>query len=343
MKTNENYRFRFIYGDTDLKQEDTKNKVVHKPRLFVDMDGTLAEWRNIKIDINVPEEANVDELTKKLEKLDEVLYLPGYFRTLRPNVPVVNAVKQLIEQKEIEVYCLSCVKADKGTVSPLKEKKEWLDDYLPEIDTDHRIFVPDGQDKTKYIPGGIQETDFILDDYTKNLFDWENASRKGNGIKLLNNVNETKGEWKGNSVSFAKESSEIAETITAIINKSIVIKHESPRKDKNPVSHDEFLDMFQSVSLLNRVVIVDDIEKIPERLKSRMKEENWDERIFTATNNNNDVIYYVFYANIKDLEYELIDEKAGRTQKIIPDEIKNELESFLDNDFEQKNEVEIEK
>ena len=64
-----------------------------KKRLFVDMDGTLAEFKV------------VDTL--------ERLYEPHYFERLKPNESVVAAVKDIVNNhSEIDVYILSAVLSD---------------------------------------------------------------------------------------------------------------------------------------------------------------------------------------------------------------------------------------
>jgi len=62
-------------------------------RLLVDLDGTATEFKV------------VDTL--------ETLYEEGYFRNLKPNENVVNAIKQIIYlHPEIEVYVMSSVLTD---------------------------------------------------------------------------------------------------------------------------------------------------------------------------------------------------------------------------------------
>lgn len=75
---------------------------IYRQRIFIDMDGTLAEFRN------------VDTLEK--------LYEPGYFLNLQPNSNVVNAVKLLIEKADVEVYVLSAYLTDSAYA--LDEKNE---------------------------------------------------------------------------------------------------------------------------------------------------------------------------------------------------------------------------
>lgn len=92
----------------------------------------------------------------------------------------------------------------------LREKNEWLDRYIPEIDSYHRIFPPCGGNKKEYIPGGIRKTDTLLDDYTLNLSQWEPPAK---GIKLLNGINHTKGTWQGDMVKHDNKPDELAKAI----------------------------------------------------------------------------------------------------------------------------------
>ena len=167
-----------------------------KPRIFVDMDGTIAEWRKLNLELTTQEESDPNAVAKKLH---QILTTNGYYRTLGVYEGLVSAIKRLIESDEYDVYIASCHLEDTKDCSPITEKNEWLDEVLPEIGKSHRIFIPNGEDKTRYVPGGIGPMDFLLDDYTKNLNDWEAAG--GTGIKVLNGINSTKGTWKGSRIS----------------------------------------------------------------------------------------------------------------------------------------------
>ena len=145
-----------------------------KQKLYVDMDGTLAVFKSC------------DTLEKLYEK--------GYFRNLPPQKAVLNAVKELCKNPDFEVYVLSAVLMDSEYA--LKEKNEWLDEYLPEVDASRRIFMPCGEDKKAYVD--LKEGDLLLDDYTKNLIDWEPP---GTGVKLLNGINHTNESWRGNTIN----------------------------------------------------------------------------------------------------------------------------------------------
>ena len=120
-------------------------------RIFIDMDGTLCEFRH----------------SAKLSDL----YEEGYFIGLAPNLNIIKAAELLLNDPRFEVFILSSVLSDSAYA--LKEKNEWLDRYLPGVDALHRIFPPCGEPKAAYIPGGVCETDILIDDYGVNLASWD--------------------------------------------------------------------------------------------------------------------------------------------------------------------------
>ncbi len=178
-----------------------------KQRLFVDIDGTLAVFKP------------VDTL--------ETLYEEGYFLNLSPHENVVDAVQKIIkENDDIEVFIMSAVLSDSKYA--LAEKNEWIDKYLPKIDEAHRIFPPCGEDKKDYIPGGVRDNDFLLDDYTHNLTLWQPPAR---GIKLLNGINHTNGTWQYDRLDYRKTGEVLADNVVSIMKNEEVIKDISPRKE----------------------------------------------------------------------------------------------------------------
>jgi len=182
-----------------------------KLRLFVDMDGTLAEWKTLNLPIEQFEDAN--EAQHYL--YENYLKKEGYYYNLAPQNKVIEAVKLIAERfkDDIEIYTLS---ATIPNCPAKQDKNRWLDKYLPEIDEAHRIFVPDGNNKVFYVPGGVSKNDFLLDDYSKNLSHWANSG--GYGIKVLNGVNATKGTWKGDTVPYDNSSHLIAYHIIQSMN-----------------------------------------------------------------------------------------------------------------------------
>lgn len=192
-----------------------------KQRFFVDMDGTVAVFKE------------VDTL--------ETLYEEGYFKTLAPIPNVINAVKEIIKNyPNIEVNILSALPSDSKYAAT--EKDEWLDKYLPEVDKNHRIFTICGEDKKNFIEGGVRETDFLLDDYTKNLTLWQPPAR---GIKILNGINHSNGTWQHDRIKNTKSSKELAKNIVDIM------QHGKQILDDNNKNSERSLTMENEKGMLN--------------------------------------------------------------------------------------------
>lgn len=140
-----------------------------KSRLFIDLDGTVARF--------------YDASPNYLEEM----YEKGYFRNLQPYEKMTEGIKLFMKQhKDVEVFTLSA-KVNGEPPYCEAEKQEWLDEYLPEIDREHRLFTEIGNNKAEYIPNGISKGDVLYDDYNKNLIDWENSG--GVALKCHNNIN----------------------------------------------------------------------------------------------------------------------------------------------------------
>ncbi len=173
------------FSQSDLREFLNFADETISPRLFVDMDGTLAVFQQI------------DRL--------EQLYEKGYFADLPPIRNAVDAVREICNRRDCEVYILSAAVDSPYAVS---EKNRWLDHFLPEIPEEHRIFIPCGENKAEYVPYGIRKTDVLLDDYTKNLLEWPEK-----GIKLLNGINHIKGVWQGECLDSALPPDQMAEQL----------------------------------------------------------------------------------------------------------------------------------
>lgn len=147
-------------------------------RLFVDMDGTVNKFENVPTD---------------------KLYEKDFFLTRKPHISVIWGLSEFVKRYSCEVYVLSAYLADSPYA--LAEKNEWLDMFMPFLKRENRLFVPCGENKLAWVEkSGIQmdETCFLLDDFSKNLLEW---SDKGRGIKLLNGMNHTKKTWNGDCIS----------------------------------------------------------------------------------------------------------------------------------------------
>lgn len=122
---------------------------------------------------------------------DEALYLErmweeDFFQNLKPFEQIVNAVNELSKRSDVEVFVLSAAIEGEPPYCQA-QKHNWIDKYLPNIDSEHRIFTKVGTDKTKYILNGISKDDFLCDDYNKNLDEWKQSG--GTSIKCKNNIN----------------------------------------------------------------------------------------------------------------------------------------------------------
>jgi len=149
------------------------------PRLFVDMDGTLTRFHD-----------EINYIERMWEK--------DFFLNLKPFDEFVQGLKMFIKNNsDTEVFILSAA-IDGEPPYCVNEKNKWLDTYLPEIDKEHRIFTNIGKPKASYIPKGINNDDYLFDDYNKNLIEWQEYG--GISIKCKNNINHKGlvGEiWKG--------------------------------------------------------------------------------------------------------------------------------------------------
>lgn len=137
-------------------------------RLFIDMDGTLAELR--------------EDTAKTFMK-------PGYFLRLRPYQSLITTLKRIRKARpDVEMFVLTTV----HTVRAIQEKERWLNRFFPEIDVLHRIYATSDKPKGHFIPGGVQPTDVLIDDHTPNLLAWQ-----GIAIKAVNPLNHRGGKWRG--------------------------------------------------------------------------------------------------------------------------------------------------
>ena len=169
--------------------------MIDKIRIFVDMDGTLARFHDENL-----------YLERMFEK--------GFFRDLKPFENAVSAIKELVKDNISEIFILS------ATVNScsLEEKQEWLDRYLPEIDKEHRIFTSLNVPKSEAIAHRLTDKDILIDDYNKNLLEWQKAG--GTSVKAKNNINHKglHGElWKGDLIDITDTAESIVERMTKII------------------------------------------------------------------------------------------------------------------------------
>ena len=177
---------------------------------------------------------------------DEVMYLErmyekGFFERLKPFENLVEAVNKFIKQDNIEVYILSAAISQPWCKD---EKNRWLNKYLPDIDSKHRIFTDGVQiSKTVFCPDAyisrdsqtgknkihISEYNILLDDYNKNLTEWQEAG--GTAIKAKNNINHKGliGElWQGDLIDITAKADDI---IFNLAEKTASLTHKQEYND----------------------------------------------------------------------------------------------------------------
>lgn len=155
-------------------------------KIFLDLDGTLAKF-------NVPNALN------RFEK--EI----GFFARLKPykGIETIDTMA-----KRGNVYIISA----SPHLSADVDKRKWVKKYLPNLPIENIVLCRIGENKAKIIKKqlniAIDETCYLLDDYTKNLNEWELAG--GKGIKRLTSVadNSTK-KWQGLEIKELQELTKI--------------------------------------------------------------------------------------------------------------------------------------
>lgn len=143
-------------------------------KVFLDLDGTLAKF-------------NVRNALKRFDK--EV----GFFAKLGAykGIEVVNELA-----KTNQLFIISASPNEQAD----KDKMVWIQKYLPNVSIDNITLCRIGQNKAQIIEKKysikIDNNCYLLDDYTKNLNEWESFG--GLGIKRLTSVADNSRKlWKG--------------------------------------------------------------------------------------------------------------------------------------------------
>lgn len=140
-----------------------------KINIYVDMDGVQAVYGT----------------NDTVEKMSEV----GYFRNRPVQKNVIDFIKMLSADGRLNVAILSAVFDDNHS---REEKKQWLmNNGLGGVEA---IFTPCGVCKADYVKAS--GLNILIDDYTKNLLEWENQGENFLGIKFDNGINGNNGKWK---------------------------------------------------------------------------------------------------------------------------------------------------
>lgn len=159
-------------------------------KFFIDMDGVLARWTT---------GSSIEEVKS-----------PGFFLNLEAEVTLIEVVLELVRQG-YSVSILSHVFGPRAA----SEKSSWLEDNG--LGFVHKTFVPIERPKAEYIEENDDCVNILIDDYTKNLKEWESSHPNNVGVKLYNGVNGTNGTWEGKFISLDQSFDEIIKTLTTEI------------------------------------------------------------------------------------------------------------------------------
>lgn len=155
-------------------------------KLFLDLDGTIAKF-------------NVKNALKRFDNEK------GFFAKLGAYVGIEN-VNELA--KEGNVFVISASPNAQADA----DKMVWLSKYLPNIPQENITLCRVGENKAQIIENkyniNIDNNCLLLDDYTKNLTEWEQVG--GVGIKRLTTVSDnSRGLWKGATLKSLRQIAEI--------------------------------------------------------------------------------------------------------------------------------------
>ena len=145
-----------------------------KTKIFLDLDGTLPKF-------NVPNALNRFTIEK------------GFFAKLG----AYKGIEKINEMAAAgNLYIISASPNEQADI----DKISWVMKHLPNLPATNILLCRVGQNKAEIIKQKyncqIDSSCYLLDDYTKNLREWERAG--GIGIKRITSVaDNSRGLWKG--------------------------------------------------------------------------------------------------------------------------------------------------
>ena len=164
-------------------------------RLFLDLDGTLAKFNSKR---------------NALKRFDNEI---GFFANLKP-YKYIEFVNTLALSGEVSVYIISATPNEQAD----KDKLTWINKYLNNIPKENICFSRLNENKAKVIKDKLNITIdnncLLLDDYTKNLIEWQNLN--GIGIKrITSKADNSRKLWKGYCL---KDLRQLSILINSIVN-----------------------------------------------------------------------------------------------------------------------------
>lgn len=161
--------------------------------LFLDLDGTLAKFNSKK---------------NALKRFDNE---KGFFAKLKP-YKYIECINELAVNNNINIYIISATPNEQAD----QDKMIWIKKYLYNIKKENICFSRIGENKAQIIKEKLNITIdkkcLLLDDYTKNLIDWQNNN--GLGIKRITSLadNKTK-KWQGLQLKDLRKLKSLLKTI----------------------------------------------------------------------------------------------------------------------------------
>ena len=140
--------------------------------LYVDMDGTVAEYNKFA----TPEQ----------------VFSKGYFATRPMLINIIKALDVLYNCKGHELNINIITRCDMHLPWCREDKEQWLDNCLPFIEHNRRIFIPLEYLKTDSVKFK-RRSDVLIDDWNRELQTWHGVS-----VKMLNGINSP---WNGKSIN----------------------------------------------------------------------------------------------------------------------------------------------
>ena len=136
------------------------------------MDDTIVDFGSNRLGNNVVETASKE----------------GFFENLEP-LPLLHEVNKLASICPENIFILSACLP--GSEHCKDEKIKWLKKYLPAACKENVVFTISGMNKTDFVEKKtgmcITKYDILIDDYSKNIEEWEAAG--GTAIKFRNSFN----------------------------------------------------------------------------------------------------------------------------------------------------------
>ena len=142
-------------------------------KIFLDLDGTLAKF-------------NVRNALQRFETEK------GFFAKLG----AYKGIEKINEMaKNGNVYIISASPNEQAD----SDKMKWIEKYLNNVPIENRLICRCGDNKAEFLKTKgikIDKNCYLLDDYTKNLVEWEEVG--GVGIKRITKVADNSRKlWKG--------------------------------------------------------------------------------------------------------------------------------------------------